>query len=221
MSSEPERDELSGMIADLEEEKVLAMVRERMARGADPLEILESCRRGMRVVGHRYETGAYFISGLIIAGEIMREIGKLVLPLLAGRFDRSDSGTILLGTVAGDIHFIGKDVFKVLARCHGFQVFDIGVNAPPAEFLTAARKTRPRIVGLSCLLSPCFEAIRETISLIRREAGDPGPHFIIGGVVDEKVRGYVGADCWATDAMIGVRLCQEMVGLVRTGEQLS
>ena len=169
MVSDPGQDELSGMLADLKEERVLALVRERMARGADPLDILDACQTGMRMVGQNYEKGIYFISGLIIAGEIMREIGKLILPLLPSRFERNDSGTILLGTVEGDIHFIGKDVFKVLARCHGFQVYDIGVNVPPADFLAAARKIKPRIIGLSCLLSPCFEATRSTIAMIKQE----------------------------------------------------
>src|SRR3972149_6504037 len=105
MVSDPEKDELSGMLADLREEKVLALVRERMARGVDPLAILDACQTGIRLVGQHYEKGTYFISGLIIAGEIMREIGKLILPLLPSRFERNDSGTILLGAVQADIPF--------------------------------------------------------------------------------------------------------------------
>lgn len=213
MGSDREMDELSRLLADLKEEKVLAVVRERIVRGVDPLAILDACQTGMRMVGQYYEKGTYFISGLIIAGEIMREIGKLILPLLASNIQGHDSGTILLGTVEGDIHFIGKDVFKVLARCHGFRVFDLGVNVPPGEFLTAVRKLSPRIIGLSCLLSSCFDAARNTISLIRKEAAPFRPLVLMGGMVDEKVCKYVDADHWVTDAMVGIRICQEAVGL--------
>jgi len=206
-------DELSCLVADLKEEQVLAAVRDRIARGIDPLAVLDACQTGMRMVGQHYQKGTYFISGLIIAGEIMREIGKLVLPLLASNIQGSDSGTILLGTVEGDIHFIGKDVFKVLARCHGFRVFDLGVNVSPAEFLSAFRKTEPKIIGLSCLLSSCFESARNTISMIRHEAVHSTPLFLMGGMVDEKVCKYVDGDCWVTDAMVGIRICQETVGL--------
>lgn len=217
MSSNEKMDELSTLLADLKEEQVLAIVRERMASGMDPLAIIDACQTGMRRIGQYYEKGTYFISGLIIAGEIMREIGKLILPLIASNIQGHDSGTILLGTVEGDIHFIGKDVFKVLARCHGFKVFDLGVNVPPGEFLTAVRKTTPRIIGLSCLLSSCFEAARNTIALIRQEAAPSRPLFLMGGMVDEKVCKYVDADYWVTDAMVGIHICQKAVGLASVG----
>ncbi len=211
MNPKKENDELSELLADLKEDRVLASVRERIARGTDPLEVLEACQRGMRLVGQRYEKGIYFISGLIIGGEIMREIGKVILPLLASRIEKHHSGTILLGTVEGDIHFIGKDVFKVLARCHGFQVHDLGVNVPPRDFLDAAQRIVPAIVGLSCLLSPCFEAVKKTIATVREGMTNPMPSFIVGGLVDEKVREYVGAEHWAADAMVGIEICREIV----------
>lgn len=211
MAPEPREDELSRLLADLKEHDVLAAVRGQISRGVNPMQILESCQRGMRVVGQLYEKGTYFISGLIIAGEIMREIGKLVLPLLASNIEQHDSGTILLGTVEGDIHFIGKDVFKVLARCHGFRVHDLGVNVPPGEFLSAARKTSPAIIGISCLLSSCFDALRNTISLLKEGLPDSAISFMVGGIVDRKVGEYVGADHTVNDAMVGIRICKEIM----------
>ncbi len=204
--------ELSTHLADLHEEAVLAQVRRRLKEGEDPLRLVEESQQGMRLVGERYEKGIYFISGLIMAGEIMHQVGDIILPLLKKRVSGDESGRILLGTVEGDIHYIGKDIIKVLLQCYGFTVFDIGVDAPAKTFLDQVLEIKPDIVGLSCLLSSCFESMRTTIELLRAEVGKAGlkPFYIIGGLVDEQVCRHVGSDYWAADAMTGVRLCQRM-----------
>jgi methanogenic corrinoid protein MtbC1 len=204
---------LSTLLADLNEEGVLVQVRRRLEEGEDPLLLVEESQQGMRQVGERYERGIYFISGLIMAGEIMHQVGDIVLPLLKSRVSGDESGTILLGTVEGDIHYIGKDIIKVLLQCYGFTVFDIGVDVPPKTFVAKTLEIKPGIIGLSCLLSSCFESMRATIELLRAEAGRAGlePSFIIGGLVDEQVCRHVGSDHWAADAMTGVRLCQQMI----------
>jgi methanogenic corrinoid protein MtbC1 len=215
--------ELSSLLADLQEETVLEEVRRRIGEGDDLLTIVEECRKGVRLVGERYEQGVYYISGLIMASAIMHEVGDMILPALKTRIVGSESGRILLGTVEGDIHYIGKDITKVLLRCYGFTVFDLGVDVPSREFLAKALDFRPAIVGLSCLLDSALENMRATIDLLRREAGQGGavPSFIIGGYVDDRVCRYVAADVWATDAMNGVRLCQQLTrgqaGGVRPG----
>ena len=205
--------ELSSLLADLQEEAVLAEVRRRTDEGEDLLHIVKECQKGVRLVGERYEQGVYYISGLIMASAIMHEVGDMILPALKTRVTGSESGRILLGTVEGDIHYIGKDIIKVLLRCYGFTVFDLGVDVPSREFLAKALDFRPAIVGLSCLLDSALENMRATIDLLRREAGQGGaiPSFIIGGYVDERVCRYVAADVWATDAMTGVRLCQQLI----------
>ncbi len=204
---------LSSLLADLQEEAVLAEVSRRINYGDDLLRIVEECREGVRIVGERYEQGVYYISGLIMASAIMHEVGDMVLPTLSTRVIGSESGRILLGTVEGDIHYIGKDIIKVLLGCYGFTVFDLGVDVPAREFLAKARDIRPAIVGLSCLLDSAFENMRATIDLLRRETGRSGavPSFIIGGYVDERVCRHVAADVWASDAMTGVRLCQQLI----------
>ncbi len=208
------------MLADLREEAVLIEVRQRLEQGDDPLLIAEECQQGVRQVGERYEKGVYYISGLIMAGEIMHQVGDIILPLLKSQVSGNESGRILLGTVEGDIHYIGKDIIKVLLRCYGFTVFDIGVDVPPKEFLAKALEIRPDIVGLSCLLSSCIEAMQATISLLRGEAERLGyvPSFIIGGLVDEQVCRHVGADVWTADAMTGVRLCQQLIRGLRPAQ---
>jgi methanogenic corrinoid protein MtbC1 len=205
--------ELATLLADLNEEAVLMEVRRRLKEGEDPLRLVEESQQGMRQVGERYERGIYFISGLIMAGEIMHQVGDIVLPLLKSRVSGDESGTILLGTVEGDIHYIGKDIIKVLLQCYGFTVFDIGVDVPPQTFLAKVLEIKPDIIGLSCLLSSCFESMRTTIELLRAESAKTGlePSFIIGGLVDEQVCRHVASDHWAADAMTGVRLCQQMM----------
>jgi methanogenic corrinoid protein MtbC1 len=204
---------LSFLLADLREDEVLVEVRRRLKEGENPLHLVEEFQQGMRLVGERYEKGVYYISGLIMAGEIMHQLGEVVLPLLRNSVSGEESGRILLGTVEGDIHYIGKDIVKVLLRCFGFTVFDLGVDIPPQEFLQKTDEIKPDIVGLSCLLTSSFEAMGATIKLLRKElgVGRPHPPIIIGGIVDERVCRHVRADGWANDAMKGVRLCQELI----------
>jgi methanogenic corrinoid protein MtbC1 len=192
---------------------VLAEVRRRTDEGEDLLHIVKECQKGVRLVGERYEQGVYYISGLIMASAIMHEVGDMILPALKTRVTGSESGRILLGTVEGDIHYIGKDIIKVLLRCYGFTVFDLGVDVPGRDFLAKALEIRPAIVGLSCLLDSALDNMRATIELLRRGLSRDGdvPSFIIGGYVDERVCRHVAADAWATDAMTGVRHCQQLI----------
>ena len=204
---------LSILLADLEEQAVLDLVRENLANGIKPSTILEQCNQGLFVVGERYETGEYFISGLIMAGEIMLQIGQLVFPFLEKKVVTGDSGSIVLGTVEGDIHFVGKDIFKVLARVYGFTVHDLGVDVPASRFLSSIHEYRPDILGISCLISTAYRNMAETIDLLRKYAPkELSPlAYIIGGRVDELVQREVGADYWTKDAMAGVRLCQKIM----------
>lgn len=208
-SSEPQT-ELSNLIADLNEDAVLNQVEKRINEGVDPLLLMEECQKGIRMVGERYEKGSYFLSGLIMAGEIMHQVGEKVLPLITSRVSGNERGRVLLGTVEGDIHYIGKDIIRVLLSCYGFTVLDIGIDAPPGDFLAKAKEIKPHIVGLSCLLNSSYPPMRTTIELLRSEIR-PVPSFIIGGLVDEQIRVFTGADAWANDAMTGVRLCQQLI----------
>ena len=206
--------ELSTLIAELQEEAVLELVHLYVADGVDPLVIIDLCHKGMIQVGKHYEQGRYFISGLIMAGEIMRQVGQMVLPLLESKVTNGDSGSIVLGTVEGDIHFIGKDIFKVLVRGYGFTVHDLGIDVRPSKFLAAIHEFKPNIVGLSCLISAAFKTMGETIALLKENIPQElSPRaYIIGGRVDELVCKDTGADYWTNDGMNGVHLCQKIMG---------
>ena len=200
-------------VAGLEEQEALALVRARLAYSEDPLTIVEDCQEGLRQVGERYERREYYLAGLIMAGEIFRQVMELLAPLIQQRFSGHESGVILLGTVAGDIHDIGKNSLSLLLTSYGFTVHDLGVDVPAADFLAAAMKLRPNIIGLSGLLTSSHDAMRDTIHGIP-SARDPViaslPIVAGGNQINQQVCDYVGADAWVNDAMAGVRLCQRL-----------
>lgn len=208
-----QRTQLIELVADLKEKEALDLVQIRIQMKDDPLSIVEDCQEGLRLVGERYERREYFLSGLIMAGEIFREVMEFLTPLIEVEFQGNESGLILLGTVKGDIHDIGKNNLSLLLTGYGFTVHDLGVDVPPVEFLNNALVLHPDIIGLSGLLTSSYDSMRETVQVLRstpdlKVAATP---IVLGGnQLNEQVCRYVGADAWVTDAMTGVRLCQNL-----------
>ncbi|HEY3312689.1 MAG TPA: cobalamin-dependent protein, partial [Anaerolineales bacterium] len=184
---------LAKLVAGLEEDAVLELVGELIASGDDPLQIIEACNNGMRVVGQRYENGEYFVSALIMSGEIFREVVEQVQPLMAKLSDGRSQGLVLMGTVSGDIHDIGKNMTGMLLSCYGFTVVDLGVDVPPETFAAKAVQLKPDIVGLSGLITASFEMMKETVEALRKKARSSRVSFPIvigGGMIDEQVSQY-------------------------------
>jgi methanogenic corrinoid protein MtbC1 len=214
MSDASARDELIARLVDLDEDVVLALVKQRLAAGDEPLQIIEDCHEGMRQVGLRYESGDYFVAGLIMSGEIFREVVELVQPLLVSHVPAQSAGRVLIGTVQGDIHDIGKNMTTMLLECYGFSVIDLGVDVPAAEFAAKAAELKPDIVGMSGLITSSFESMKNTVTVLRATANQHALSFPIvigGGMIDDQVCRFVGADYWVSDAMSGVRLCQRLM----------
>jgi methanogenic corrinoid protein MtbC1 len=210
MSSADPSATLIAAITDLQEETALALVRQRLDSGDDPLLVIKDCQEGLRQVGLIYERQEYFLAGLIMAGEIFREVMELVQPVIERQVSGKASGRILLGTVKGDIHDLGKNIVSVLLSCHNFAVHDLGVDVPPTTFAEQAAQFLPHVVGLSGLVASAYEAMRDTVVLLRAQ-GYGGPIVIGGGQLNEKVCEYVGADYWTTDAVAGVELCSRLI----------
>jgi methanogenic corrinoid protein MtbC1 len=206
--------DLTQVLADLQEDDALAIVRLRMERGDDPLQIIDDCQAGMREVGERYAQERYYLSGLIMAGDILREIMDIVLPVVEDKYARQSVGRVLLGTVQGDIHDLGKNLVQMLLRSYGFTILDLGVDVSPERFVEAARDFQPHVIGLSGLITAAYSSMRETVNALRAMMAEDGTAIpiILGGQVDDQVCRYVGADHWTTDAMQGVRLCLQLVG---------
>ena len=214
MATNDQRAELIQCVANLEEHAVLELVQHRLAQGDDPLDIVEECQAGMQQVGQRYERGEYYLAGLIMAGEIFREVTDIVYPLLEHRITQQATGKILLGTVQGDIHDMGKNILAMLLRCYGFTVIDLGVDVPAAEFVKQTQTHAPDVVGISALLTSAHETVHETVTNLRHEREQAGGKFAIligGGQIDDQVRATTGADYYGKDAMAGVRLCQQIM----------
>lgn len=207
-------------VADLDEDAALEIVKTRISKGDNPFSIVEDCREGLRIVGERYEKRDYFLSGLIMAGEIFKDIMELLAPIITVNYQGTELGLILIGTVAGDIHDIGKNIFTMLLSSYGFTVVDLGIDVPAEAFLERANEVHPDIIGLSGLLTSSFESMKETIGLIRGQGAGAvaqTPIVIGGSTIDHQVCRYVGADNWANDAMMGVRLFKKMLEEKQSG----
>lgn len=208
------KERLVTQMTELQLWAVLQLVRDSLEAGEDPLLIVELCQEGLRHVGELYEQGEYFLAALIMAGEIFRQAMDLIVPHLSVDVPGPDCH-VLLGTVQGDLHDMGKNLLAALLRCHGFSVQDLGVDVSPAEFLRQVQATQPDVVGLSGLLSTAHLSMREVVQLIRGTVPpDQQPKGIIigGAAVNEQAREFTGADYSAADAMQGVRLCQQIMG---------
>lgn len=210
--------ELIRSVADLQDEEVLRLVHQRVKRGDDPLDIVEDCRKGMIEVGKRYEAHQYYLSGLILAGEILREVMEIVQPLSDQKYSGNSRGVAIIGTVEGDIHDAGKDLFQILLKVHGFTVYDLGVNVPPEDFIAKAREIKPTVVGLSCLLISAYASMKKTIAMMRSDPEIASISVIIGGQVSSDVCRLVEADYWAVDAMDGVHWCLRQAELTKPAE---
>lgn len=201
------------LMADLMEEKVIALVKEKIQQGVDPMSILDEARSAMEVVGKRFENGQYFIPDLIMAGEILREISEIVKPYLEKVSGPKKISKVIMGTVAGDIHDIGKDIVTFMLDVSGFDVLDLGVDVPVEVFVEKIKEFQPQVLGLSGFLTLAFNSMKQTVEAIE-QAGlrDKVKIMIGGGQIDEEVRKYVKADAYGKDAVAGVNLCKQWIG---------
>jgi methanogenic corrinoid protein MtbC1 len=200
-------------LVEMQEPQALEEAGQLLDRGIDPIRILEACSVAMETVGKRFETGQYFLPHLMLAGEMLRQISEMVKPFVKKDHPPAARGRVMIGTVDGDIHDIGKNMVVFLLEANGFQVLDIGVDQPARNFVDAIRDFQPEVVGMSGLLTLAFDSMKETVRAIE-EAGlrDKVRIMIGGGMVTEKVKDYTGADACAADAVAGVRLAKRWTG---------
>jgi len=202
--------QLISAIANLNEGLALNLIRERLAENDDPLTLIADCQKGLQRVGERYAQHKYYLSGLIMGGEIFYEVMELIQPAMENRISGTGSGKILLGTVESDIHDLGKNMFKLLLSCYKVTVYDLGVDVRPEEFLRQAKELQPDILGLSGLITKAYDSMRETIKLFRQE-GYQIPIVIGGSQLSKEVFQYTGANYWVNEADVGVKLCLRLL----------
>ena len=202
--------QLADALADLKEDEVVRLVQKELDAGVDAMSILNECRKGMDIVGERYKRGEYFLSELIVSSEFFKEAMKVIEPQLQAGREGDNLTKIVLGTVKGDIHNIGKDIVAILLKAAGFEVYDLGIDVAPGAFVDKLRETGAPILGMSGLLTPSFESMKETVQAVQAAGLRSEVKIIVGGgIVTELVKRHTGADAYTDDGLEGVELCKK------------
>jgi methanogenic corrinoid protein MtbC1 len=201
--------QVAKLMEDLEEDAVLASVKRQLEEGVNANEIISACQQGMIKVGKKFEQGTYYISDLMMAGEIFKQISELLEPMMKGGSGPT-IGKVVAGTVKDDIHNIGKDLVVGMLKSANIEVIDLGVNVPPDQFVEAVKETGATVVSLSALLTVAFDSIKATVeAFVEADLRDKVKIMIGGGPVDQSVCNYTGADKWGADAQAAVRMAKE------------
>ena len=199
---------------DLDEELVIELLEAFIAENptqAQAQEVVAACQQGMEIVGDNFEKGEYFVGDLIFAGELLTTSIDMLKPLL-GDAQSESRGVIVLGTVEGDVHDIGKNIFGSMAEAAGFTVVDIGIDQPPEAFVKAVREHNPKIIGFSGVLTLAIDAMKRTIEELKAAGVLGSAKVIIGGnAVNEEACEYAGANAWSKNAAEAVKICGEWV----------
>ena len=207
--------ELIDAVVDMREEDAVQLAEKLLNSGADPLGLLDDCRVALGIIGDRFAAGECFVPELILAGEMLRQIGAMVKPKIAGSGQAAQKklGRIVFGTVEGDIHDIAKDIVVFMLDVNGFDVMDLGVDVPAAKFVEAVKSFKPQVVGLSGFLTLAYDPMKNTVQALK-DAGlrDSVKIMIGGGQMDDQVAAYAKADAYGKDAMAAVTLSKGWVG---------
>jgi len=204
---------LSDGIVALDKTRVLAAVQAGLDAGQDPLALVDEARDGLVVVGEKYDQGEFFLMELMRAAQIFQAAATLLTPVIREKYGEvSTKGKVLIGTVAGDIHDLGKNVVKMLLECQGVEVVDLGVDVPADVFVERMRETRPDVVGMSALLTASIPQMQATIEAIKAAGMGRSAKLIVGGgIAGEVALSEVGADHAATDAIEGIRVISDWI----------
>lgn len=193
-------------------EKLQQLVREALDAGITANIILnEGLIAGMDIVGEKMETGDMFIPEVLMAAQAMSESVEILKPLLADG-QSSTVGKVVLGTVKGDLHDIGKNLVKMMLESVGFETIDLGVDVSPEDFVKAIMENKPEVVGLSALLTTTMPMMKRTIQTIEESGLRKNLKIIVGGApVNQALADEIGADGYAPDAGSASKLAKSIV----------
>lgn len=211
--------DLIDAIANLEEDKAIAIVRKKIEDGETAFDIVEQCRKGVEIVGKRYSEGKYYLSDLIMSEAILKEVMTIIEPHFPKNGTESYNGIkVIMGTIEGDIHDLGKNIVVYLLRSSGYYVYDLGVDVPPEKFIEAIKQTGAKIVGVCVLLTFCIGSIKKLVDLLAETGLRDEVAVVLGGYpVDEQVKEYTGADFVANDAVRGLEIFDQITALCGNG----
>jgi methanogenic corrinoid protein MtbC1 len=206
---------LAQLLSDLKEDEAKEYVKEALEKGTDPTKLLEEAKEGMSIVGQRFSNGEYFIPDLLYSGEIMKELVALLEPKLkeVRGAEAKKLGKVIIATVEGDIHDIGKNLVVFMLEIGGFEVYDLGIDVPVQTIVDKVKETDAPVVGLSGFLTLAYDSMKKTVEALEA-AGlrDKVKVMIGGGQIDEHVKEYTGADAFGLDAMDAVKLATQWIG---------
>jgi 5-methyltetrahydrofolate--homocysteine methyltransferase len=200
-------------LADLKEKEALQIVQDRLKAGDDPLGILNDARRAVEIVGKRFSDSEYFIPDLVYSGEILKSITEIVKPKITKAAEAKRLGKVVVGTVAGDIHDIGKDIVVFMLDVNGYEVTDLGIDVPAQKFVDKIKETGSSVVAMSGFLTLAFQSMKDTVEAIKKAGLREKVKIMIGGgQIDDQVKSFSGADAYGKDAMEAVKLAKGWIG---------
>ena len=210
----PDLDKLHDAILNGDQKSAIAVTQEALAAGVDPMELIAKYMiRAMDEVGRRYECEEYFVPELLLSGRAMKGSLALLRPLLAVS-GAEPTGRVVIGTVKGDLHDIGKNLVASMLEGAGFDVLDLGADVPPEKFIEAVRERNANIVCLSALLTVTMPAMRTTVDALRSSGVRDQVKIMVGGApVTPNFAEEIGADGYSDNASAAVALARNLVGV--------
>ncbi len=203
------KDLLVQAITSMQEEEAVALAAHMLGAGAQAQTILEACREAMCIVGDRYERREYFLPELVVSGEALKRVAALIRPEARQAATGEPLARIVIGTVAGDIHDIGKEIVAFMLTANEFEVRDLGVDVSAGRFVHEVGEARPDILALSGFLTLAYDSMKQTVAALGAAGLRDRVKVMIGGApMDDGVRDYVGADAYGPDAMAAVRIAR-------------
>jgi len=203
---------LAEALAACQEDRVKQLIQQKLAANVPPADIVAECNSGMSTLGERFADGDCFIPDLMMGGMIMKNVTAELAPLLETSEDVEPAGTVVIGTVQHDVHDIGKDIIVMMLRGIGLQIIDLGVDVPPQKFVEAIREHSPQVVGLSILLTTCYESVRATVDAIRDAGYRDGLSIMVGGAAaSQMLCEHAGCDFYGKTAVDGMKYASELV----------
>ena len=204
--------ELINAMVEMEEDRFLDLTKELLASGEDPNAIFRAFQEGMAEIGRRFEQNEFFIPELIMAGEMMNDGAELIKPYLDedAKTATKTIGSMVLATIEGDIHDIGKNIYGMMMELSGFEIIDLGVDVPVNTIISKIEEIKPDLLGMSGLLTLAFDPMKEVVEKLKEKGLRDSTKILVGGgQFDQTVCNFVGADGFATDAIVGVNICKD------------
>jgi dimethylamine corrinoid protein len=209
----PDSDELIKAMVDIDEETVYSIVKNLLESGTSPEEIIIALRKAVQQIGDKFDSKEYFLTELVMGGEMFSQAAELIKPYMKTGEQTKKTGKIVVGTVSGDVHDIGKNIFSTLCEAAGFEVHDLGVDVSVEKFVATVKEVKPQVVGYSGLLTIAMEAMKATTEALKEAGLRDGLKIIIGGLpVDDAWQEIAGADANTQSAFEGLNIVKKWVG---------